>query len=51
MDIADKYPYAEFLKLDQDKFADDWFFDNCHLNEEGEAQKAEQIFEFLKDRL
>jgi lysophospholipase L1-like esterase len=37
-----------FLKLDSTRFKDDWFLDNCHLNEEGEAEKASQIFEAVK---
>ncbi|MEX0287395.1 MAG: SGNH/GDSL hydrolase family protein [Paracoccaceae bacterium] len=37
-----------FLRLDQDRFQDDWFLDNTHLTKEGEAEKARQIFESLK---
>ncbi len=41
-DIASRYK-QDFLKLDQSRFDDSWFLDNCHLNDEGEAEKARQI--------
>ena len=46
-EISYKYKHVEFLKLDKFFFDPDWFIDNCHLNELGEAEKAKQISEFL----
>ena len=40
--IASRYQQT-FLKLNQSKFDDSWFLDNCHLNEDGEFEKARQI--------
>tara|TARA_B100000768_G_C11281133_1_gene378670 strand:+ start:2122 stop:3222 length:1101 start_codon:yes stop_codon:yes gene_type:complete len=50
-DISEYNSNVSFLKLDQSKFEDDWFQDNCHLNEAGEVEKAKQIFEFIKPLL
>jgi lysophospholipase L1-like esterase len=44
MELASRHPgTAIFAKLDQGRFADSWFIDNCHLTEEGEREKARQI--------
>lgn len=37
-----------FIIPPQDKFKDEWFLDNCHLTVEGEAMKAEILFDALK---
>jgi len=50
-ELAKKYSFVEFLKLDSTRFKDDWFIDNCHLIEEGEKEKALQISNFLKQYL
>ena len=41
--LAEEYD-GIFVKLEQQRFPDDWFFDNCHLNVQGEKEKARQIF-------
>ena len=46
--IAEKYENVYFLKLNEDKFKEEWFLDNCHLTEEGEMEKAKQIVEFIE---
>jgi lysophospholipase L1-like esterase len=46
--IAEKYENVYFLKLNKDKFKEEWFLDNCHLTEEGEMEKAKQIVEFIE---
>ncbi len=51
LEIAKKHEHVEFLKLDQSKFKDEWFLDNCHLNEQGEMEKANQISSFLVRKL
>ena len=38
-----------FIIPPQEKFKDEWFQDNCHLTVEGEATKAEFLFEVLKE--
>ena len=43
-DIAATY-HQRFLRLDRSRFPDDWFLDNCHLKEPGEAEKSRQISE------
>lgn len=40
-----------FFKLDRIRFKQNWFLDNCHLNEEGEEEKAKQIFHALQQVL
>ena len=43
-DLAVRYPgTAMFVALNQERFKDEWFIDNCHLTEEGEREKARQI--------
>ena len=49
--IAKKHKHVFFLKLDLNKFKDEWFQDNCHLTEEGEIEKSEQIFDFIKNKI
>lgn len=46
-EIAEKYENVYFLKLNADRFRDEWFIDNAHLTELGEAEKAEQISSFI----
>lgn len=46
--VAHRYGVA-FIIPPQDKFKDEWFQDNCHLTVEGEAMKAEILFDVLKD--
>lgn len=46
--IAEKYEHVHFLKLNEEKFKVEWFLDNCHLTEEGEIEKANQIAEFIE---
>jgi lysophospholipase L1-like esterase len=41
-ELAKSYS-IQFLKLDQNKFSPSWFLDNCHLKEEGDEEKANQI--------
>ena len=41
-EVASKYN-QRFLKLNPSHFDNSWFLDNCHLNEEGELEKAQQI--------
>jgi lysophospholipase L1-like esterase len=36
---------AVYVEADQDLFKDEWFLDNCHLTPEGEAVKANVVFE------
>ncbi len=50
MNIAERHN-QHFLKLDQERFKDDWFLDNCHLSEEGEQEKARQIFLALENTI
>ena len=50
-EIAQKYDSVSFLKLDKARFDEEWFQDNCHLNEIGEQEKAQQIFDFLKEHI
>lgn len=38
-----------FIIPPQEKFKDEWFQDNCHLTVEGEAMKAEILFDVLKE--
>lgn len=38
-----------FIIPPQEKFKDEWFQDNCHLTEEGEAMKADILFDALKE--
>jgi lysophospholipase L1-like esterase len=45
MDALAKRHAIDFLKPNQDDFPDDWFQDNAHLNEAGEAKKAEIVFD------
>ncbi|NND91684.1 MAG: hypothetical protein HKN42_12555 [Granulosicoccus sp.] len=47
LDLADKYQSVNFTKLDGDRFSDEWFQDNCHLTEDGEAEKAAQVVQAL----
>jgi hypothetical protein len=42
-EIASRFK-QQFFKLDQSQFRDEWFLDNCHLTEDGEREKAKQIF-------
>lgn len=44
MDALAKRHGIDFLKPNQDDFPDDWFQDNAHLTEAGEAKKAEIVF-------
>ena len=46
-EIAEKYQNVHFLKLNADRFKEEWFLDNCHLTELGEIEKAKQIGDFL----
>ena len=50
-EIAEKYQHVHFLKLNADRFKEEWFLDNCHLTEEGEVEKAEQIADFILKHL
>ena len=45
--IAEKYEHVYFLNLNKEKFKEEWFLDNCHLTEEGEIEKANQIAQFI----
>ncbi len=36
-----------FLKLDSNRYNADWFYDNCHLNPQGDSAKAKEIFNTL----
>ncbi len=48
-DLANKYN-VPFIRPPLDRFQDDWFQDNCHLNEKGEEVKAEILFEEFKNK-
>ena len=50
-EIAEKYQHVHFLKLNADRFNEEWFLDNCHLTELGEVEKAEQIADFILKHL
>jgi hypothetical protein len=43
--IAMRTKSTYFMKLNLNKFADEWFQDNCHLTENGEEEKSQQIYE------
>ncbi|HET6675962.1 MAG TPA: GDSL-type esterase/lipase family protein [Nitrospiraceae bacterium] len=45
--VARRYG-AAFVIPPQARFKDEWFLDNCHLTVEGEAVKADILFEALK---
>jgi len=49
-DVANKYD-QHFLQLDKEKFQDEWFLDNAHLNEAGEYEKAKQIFKYISKNI
>ena len=49
--IAEKYQHVHFLKLNADRFNEEWFLDNAHLTELGEAEKAKQIADFILNHL
>lgn len=45
--LSEKYD-VPFFKFDKSLFRDEWFQDNCHLNEEGEKMKASVVFDFFQ---
>jgi hypothetical protein len=49
MDEVARRHGVPFIIPAQEKFKDEWFQDNCHLTVEGEAMKAEILFDSLKD--
>ena len=49
--IAEKYQHVHFLKLNADRFNEEWFLDNCHLTALGEVEKAKQIADFILKHL
>ena len=49
--ISKKNKNVHFLKLNSDRFKDEWFLDNYHLTEIGEIEKAKQIGNFLLEVL
>jgi lysophospholipase L1-like esterase len=38
-----------YIQLDEGLFKNEWFIDNCHLNQEGEELKAQIAFDQLKE--
>jgi lysophospholipase L1-like esterase len=49
MDQVARRHGVPFIIPPQEKFKDEWFQDNCHLTEEGEAMKAGILFDSLKE--
>jgi len=39
---------VHFHEFDQSLFKDEWFIDNCHLNEQGSNEKALQIYRYIQ---
>lgn len=46
--ISERYHHVSHIEFDQKEFPEDYFVDTCHLNEEGEKQKALVIYRELK---
>ncbi len=39
----------QYFTLDKKRFEKGWFVDNCHLTQEGQMEKARQVFGFFKN--
>lgn len=39
---------VDFYEFNELSFKDEWFLDNCHLNEQGSNEKALQIYRYIK---
>ncbi len=39
---------VNFYEFNKSSFKDEWFVDNCHLNEKGSNEKALQIYRYIK---
>tara|TARA_Y100000589_G_C27174075_1_gene637977 strand:- start:131 stop:1297 length:1167 start_codon:yes stop_codon:yes gene_type:complete len=38
---------VNFFEFDITSFQNDWFIDNCHLNDQGAREKAKQLFDYI----
>jgi lysophospholipase L1-like esterase len=46
-ELAARY-HLIYINASQDRFDDSWFLDNCHLNQTGEAMKAQIVYENIR---